>query len=68
MEICVVVVHEIKLCVVHEIQLSGDWARGQGLDDCCCWLDQERCRLVDAGGSAFIIIVIACLLIVWSVL
>ena len=63
MEICVV--------VIHEIQLSSGWARGQGLDVCCCWLDQldqERCRLVDAGGAAFIIIVIACLLIVWSVL
>ena len=56
MEICVV--------VVHEIQLSSGWARGQGLDVCCYWLDQERGRLVDAGGSAFIIIVIACLLIV----
>ena len=64
MEICGVVVHEIQLCVVHEIQLSGDWARGQGLDVCCYWLDQERCRLANAGESTFIIIVIACLLIV----
>ena len=59
MEICVVVV-----VVVHEIQLSSGWARGQGLDVCCCWLDQERGRLVAAGESTFIIIVIACLLIV----
>ena len=58
MEICVVVV------VIHEIQLSSGWARGQGLDVCCCWLGQEKCRMVDAGGSAFSIIVIACLLIV----
>ena len=60
MEICVVV------GVVHEIQLSSGWARGQGLDVCCCWLDQdqERGRLVAAGESTFIIIVTACLLMV----
>ena len=27
--------------VVHEIQLSGGWARGQGLDVCCCRDDQD---------------------------